>query len=205
MDGVILDSEKLYIRFWCEAGRLCGYPFETKHALAIRSLARPFAIKRLQGFFGGDFDYDKVRNKRIELMESYVEQNGIDLKPHAESTLKELKNRGYKIALATATPPERAKRYLVRAKLYDYFDKIICSAMVKLGKPEPDIYLKACEEIGYSPEECIAVEDSPNGVQSAYRAGCRTVMVPDMDEPDKATRGMTYAVIKDLKELVGLC
>lgn len=205
MDGVILDSEKLYVRFWREAGRACGYPFETKHALAIRSLARPFAIQKLQGFFGEGFDYDEVRNKRIELMENYVEQNGIDLKPYAEYTLKELKKRGYKIALATATPPERAQRYLTRSGLYDYFDKIICSAMVKLGKPEPDIYLKACEEVGFLPEECIAVEDSPNGIQSAYRAGCRAVMVPDLDEPDDAAREMTYAVVKDLEELLDIC
>lgn len=205
MDGVILDSEKLYVRFWREAGQSCGYPFEVKHALAIRSLARKFAIERLRGFFGESFDYDAVRNKRIELMESYVEQNGIDLKPYAEHTLSELKKRGYTIALATATPPERAKRYLTRSGLYDYFDKIICSAMVKLGKPEPDIYLKACEEVGFLPEECIAVEDSPNGVQSAYRAGCNTVMIPDMDEPDDKTRAMTYAVIGNLKELLNLC
>ena len=205
MDGVILDSEKLYVRFWCEAGRACGYPFNTEHALAIRSLARPFAIERLKGFFGESFDYDKVRDKRIELMENYVNKNGIELKPYAEYTLSELKNRGYKIALATATPPERAKRYLSGSGLYDYFDKIVCSAMVRLGKPEPDIYLKACEELGFLPRECIAVEDSPNGIQSAYRAGCRAVMVPDMDEPDDAVHGMTYAVIDNLKELLDLC
>lgn len=205
MDGVILDSEKLYIRFWCEAGRSCGYPFETKHALAIRSLARKYAIERLQVFFGEDFDYDKVRNKRIELMDAYVEEHGIDLKPFAEYALSELRHRGYKIALATATPPERAKRYLDSVGLYDCFDKIICSAMVRMGKPEPDIYFKACEELGLSPEECIAVEDSPNGIQSAYRAGCRAVMIPDMDEPDDSTRAMTYAVKKNLKELLDLC
>lgn len=205
MDGVILDSEKLYVRFWQEAGKSCGYPFEKKHALAIRSLARKYAIERLKGFFGESFDYDAVRNKRIELMDNYVNEHGIDLKPYAKSTLKALKARGYKIALATATPPERAKRYLTGSGLYDYFDKIVCSAMVRLGKPEPDIYLKACEEVGFSPEECIAVEDSPNGIQSAYRAGCKAVMVPDMDEPDDNTRAMTYALIKNLKELLDLC
>ncbi len=205
MDGVLLDSEKLYVRFWCEAGQACGYPFEKKHALANRSLARKFAIERLQGFFGESFDYDKVRNKRIELMDAYVEKNGIDLKPYAEYTLSELKKRGYKIALATATPPERARRYLTRSGIFGYFDKIVCASMVSLGKPEPDIYLKACEELCLEPEECIAAEDSPNGVLSAYRAGCRTVMIPDMDEPDDDTRAMTYAVIKNLKELLGLC
>lgn len=48
MDGVILDSEKLYVRFWKQAGRECGFPWEERHSLAIRSLARPYAIERLK-------------------------------------------------------------------------------------------------------------------------------------------------------------
>ena len=57
MDGVILDTEKLYVRFWCEAANFYGYPMETHHALSIRSMARPFAIAKLKGFFGENFDY----------------------------------------------------------------------------------------------------------------------------------------------------
>ena len=96
MDGVLLDSEKYYVRFWSEAGKACGYPFENKHALAIRSMARPYAIERLKGFFGESFDYDMVRNKRIELMDEYVNENGIELKPYAEYILNYLKEKGYK-------------------------------------------------------------------------------------------------------------
>ena len=72
MDGVILDSEKLYVRFWCEAGNFYGYPMQPEHALGIRSMARPYAIEKLQGWFGESFDYDLVRNKRVELMDAYV-------------------------------------------------------------------------------------------------------------------------------------
>ena len=93
MDGVILDSEKLYVRFWCEAGQFYGFPFERKHALGIRSMARPFAIERLQGWFGDSFDYDTVRNKRIELMNAYVEKHGIEAKPDAEKLLSYLSLR----------------------------------------------------------------------------------------------------------------
>ena len=50
MDGVILDTEKLYVRFWCEAANFYGYPMETHHALSIRSMARPFAIAKLRAF-----------------------------------------------------------------------------------------------------------------------------------------------------------
>ena len=61
--------------------------------------------------------------------------------------------------------------------------------MVEHGKPSPDIYQYACRQLALLPEECIAVEDSPNGVCSAYGAGCNVVMVPDQTEPDEALRG----------------
>lgn len=204
MDGVLLDSEKYYVRFWSEAGKACGYPFENKHALAIRSMARPYAIERLKGFFGESFDYDMVRNKRIELMDEYVNENGIELKPYAEYILNYLKEKGYKTALATATPPARAERYLNKVGLYGYFDKIVTASMVKRGKPEPDIYELAASKLGLNPENCLAVEDSPNGALSALDAGCVTVIVPDMDTPEGEILSRVYKVADDLKEVVAL-
>lgn len=201
MDGVILDTEKLYIRFWSEAGKACGYPFEKEHALSIRSMARPYATERLKGFFGESFDYDKVRNKRIELMDKYVNENGVEVKPYAEFILKYLKDNGYRVALATATAYERTKRYLKGAGLFDYFDKIISAHMVKRGKPAPDIYEYACKCLELKSEECIAVEDSPNGAESAVEAGCLTIMVPDMDKPEGEILNKVYKVVPSLKEL----
>lgn len=204
MDGVILDSEKLYVSFWQKAGLECGYDWQIRHSLAIRSLARPYAIERLRGFFGEDFDYDKVRNRRIELMNAYINVNGIEPKPFARETLSLLRKSGYKIALATATPEDRAREYLEKIDALKYFDEIVSAHMVKRGKPEPDIYLYASKRLGLLPRECVAVEDSPNGIQSAFKAGCVPVMIPDMDEPDESTRKIVYRVLPSLADLKGL-
>ena len=64
---------------------------------------------------------------------------------------------------------------------------LICATMVERGKPAPDVYAYACHTLGVTPEECYAVEDSPNGVRSAHDAGCRVIMIPDLTQPDKAT------------------
>lgn len=204
MDGVVLDTEKLYVRFWCEAANFYGYPMEKHHALSIRSMARIFAIEKLKGYFGEDFDYYAVHDKRIELMDKYISEKGIETKPYAEYLLKYLKDKGYKTAIATATALERTEKYLKQVGLYKYFDKIICASMVNKGKPEPDIYLKACESIGLKPCECIALEDSKNGIISASSAGCNTVMVPDLDGPDDEILSLTYSIVKDLKEVINL-
>ena len=198
MDGVILDSEKLYVRFWCEAGRFYGFPMEEKHALSIRSMARPLASVKLRGIFGSSFDYDAVRSKRVELMDKYVEENGIELKDGAEDLLVHLKENGYRIALATATPPERAEKYLRAHDLYKYFDVTVSASMVSLGKPAPDIYLRAAEMLGLSAQSCLALEDSPNGIRSASSAGCVTVMVPDLDLPNDDILPLLHSVANGL-------
>lgn len=198
MDGVILDSEKLYVRFWCEAGRFYGFPMEEKHALSIRSMARPLASEKLRGIFGSSFDYDAVRSKRVELMDKYVEENGIELKDGAEDLLVHLRENGYRIALATATPPDRAEKYLKAHDLYKYFDVTVSASMVSLGKPAPDIYLRAAEMLGLSAQSCLALEDSPNGIRSASSAGCVTVMVPDLDKPDDDILPLLHSVANGL-------
>lgn len=204
MDGVILDTEKLYVRFWCQAANFYGYPMEKHHALSIRSMARPFAIEKLKGYFGEDFDYYSVHSKRIELMGRFIEEYGIETKPYAEEILTFLKENSYKTAIATATALDRTEKYLKQVGMYGYFDKIICAAMVKQGKPKPDIYLRAAEELGLNPGECIAVEDSPNGIRSASSAGCKAVMIPDLDTPDCETKKLTYAVLDNLNDIKSL-
>ncbi len=201
MDGVILDSEKLYVRFWCEAGRFYGFPMEEKHALSIRSMARPLASEKLKGVFGNSFDYEAVRTKRVELMDDYVEKNSIEIKEGAKELLLYLTENGYKVALATATPPKRAERYLKIHDLYKYFDVTVSASMVGIGKPAPDIYLKAAEMLGISPQSCIALEDSPNGIKSASSAGCVTVMVPDLDKPSDDIIPLLYDVANGLNDV----
>lgn len=202
MDGVILDTEKLYVRFWCEAANFCGYPMEHWHALSIRSMARPFAIERLKGYFGEDFDYYAVHDKRIELMDKYIEENGIEAKKGAKALLSYLKNNGYRVALATATGIERTEKYLKQQGLYEYFDEIVCASMVEHGKPEPDIYLYAADKLGLTPQECIALEDSQNGIKSASSAGCKTVMVPDLDEPADEIKPLLYDIADCLEDVI---
>ena len=88
--------------------------------------------------------------------------------------------------------------------LYDYFDEIICATMVEHGKPAPDIYRYACEQLHLAPAECMAVEDSPNGVSSAYDAGCKVVMVPDQAPPDEETKKKIAACPDSLNEIIKL-
>ena len=79
MDGLVLDTEKLYTRFWQEAAIACGYPMTKEQALGMRSLNRGAGLAKMQSYFGPAVDYDFIRNKRIELMDGFIAENGVEL------------------------------------------------------------------------------------------------------------------------------
>lgn len=201
MDGTIIDTEKYYREFWPKALAEFGYHMTDEQVLSIRSLGRPFAPARFKEWYGEDFDYHKVRDRRQQMMNEYLDKTGISRKPGAVEILTELKKRNIASAVATASDIVRTEKYLGQVGLKDYFTRLICASMVKEGKPAPDIYIYACEQLGFRPEECIAVEDSPNGIISAYRAGCKVIMVPDQTPPDDEVAPYLYASVESLDKI----
>ncbi len=179
MDGLILDTEKLYQRFWKEASKQCGYEMPQEIALKLRSLDNNLARSLLKDHFGTDYSYDDVKKVRVKLMADYVNENGISAKTGVRDLVNYLKENKYKIAVATATNYKRANLHLTLAGVRDCFDSIICACELEHGKPYPDVYLYACERLGLKPRECMALEDSPNGIKAAFAAGCVPVFVPD--------------------------
>ena len=77
MDGLMLDTEKLLMRFWIESAKEYGFDMKPEHVLSIRSLAGKYAAPKLQGIFGKEFNYHSVRNRRIQLMNKFIEENGV--------------------------------------------------------------------------------------------------------------------------------
>lgn len=204
LDGTLIDTEKIYSVLWPKAVAEMGYEMTHDMYLSMRSLGRPFAPKRMEEWFGANFDYDGARKIRKGYFDKYIEENGIDRKPGAIELLEYLRGKGYITAVATATDIERATEYMEMTGLNGYFDKVISATMVKEGKPSPDVYLYACEQLGLSPAECVAVEDAPNGITSAYRAGLNVIMVPDQSEPDEEIYKMIKCKVDRLDVIIGI-
>lgn len=204
MDGVLIDTEKHYNAAWCQAATEAGFPFTREHALLLRSCEAKEGEKLMQGIFGPSFDYYAIRERRRELVRERLAQYGLEKKPGVEETLRFLRAKGIKTAVATATALDITKSHLTTIGVCDLFDSIVSAKNVAHGKPEPDVYLYACEQIGERPQDCMAVEDSPNGILAAYRAGLRTVMVPDLTQPDEELAKYLYACVNSLSDLCEL-
>lgn len=204
MDGVVLDTEKLYCRFWMEAAKSLGYPMTVEQALGMRSLNAQAGQAKLESYFGPGVSREIMKEKRIEFMEAYISVHGVDPKPGIHELLRELKSRGIRTAITTSSPMERVRRYLRPLGLLEQFDCLCSGHDVPHGKPEPDIYLHGAASVGLEPAECLAIEDSHAGVLSASRAGCMTVLIPDLDEPAPETLEPVYACCEKLMDILGL-
>ena len=200
LDGTIIDTEKYYRLYWPKAFAKFGYTITDEQGLGMRSLGSPYVEEYLQNIFGKKIETTDIKNYARSLVDESVKINGLELKDGVVECLKYLKTQDVKIAIVTATAIERTEMYVKKAKLEEFFDDIISAKNVPRGKPAPDVYLTACEKLNVKPEETIAVEDSPNGVMSASRAGCNVVMVPDQTEPDGELMKCLFGNIKSLRE-----
>ncbi len=207
MDGVITDTEKLYRRFQMEEGKSNGITEEEmlKVCLAIAGGNKYANKPKFEAIVGRGIDYFEYRENMMARMDAYIRENGVELKPGVKEVLSYLKDKGIKIGLATSTARDRATGYLVDHDIYKYFDALVFGDMVTNGKPAPDIFLKACEELGVDLSEAMTVEDSINGIKSASAAGTFPVMVVDLIEPNDEIRLLAkkiYRAITDIKELI---
>ena len=106
LDGLMIYTEKLLQRFWCEAAREFGYPMKPEHSLKIRSLNAKLAEPLLKELVSKDFDYQKVRKRRIERMNAYIMEHGVEEKEGLKELLSYLQEQKYDLAVATATDYE---------------------------------------------------------------------------------------------------
>lgn len=201
MDGVLFDTERIYMDAWKEVADRQGVQDIEQVALRCIGLNAAGTEKVFLEHYGADFHYESFRRAASDRFCEKVEQDGLPVKPGVRELLSWLKSENYRIALASSTKKSRVVEQLGRAGLLDYFQVVIGGDMVQNGKPDPEIYLTACEQLGVHPAETYAVEDSPNGIRSAHGAGMRTVMVPDLIQPDKELERLLYRLCRDLTEV----
>ena len=202
LDGVVIDTEKLYTRFWMEASRELGHPMTFAQALQMRSLGSRESQEKLDSFFGAAvLPYADLRARRIELMEAFIAEHGVEEKRGIRELLAHLKEKNIPRAITSSSSIPVIRRHLGNLGLLDGFTALCSGKDVPMGKPAPDIYLHGAAQLGVKPEECIALEDSKNGLLSAHRAGCKPVMVPDLWQPDEEILQVICGTYSDLEQV----
>ena len=200
----MFDTESLAIKAWCFVFAKMGY----QNVQDIASKAIGLDETKTKGifleFFGKGFDFETAKTGRVNYVIDYVAKNGMPVKPGLYQLIDFLEANDYRITIATSTKREIVDYYLRNADLTKHFPNFISGDMVEHGKPHPEIYLKACEILDISPDNCLALEDSPYGITSAYRAGMKSVMIPDLLPPTTETEEKTVATLNSLVDVIAL-
>lgn len=169
-----------------------GYDLTDEQVLYKRSLGQAYIYDYFKGLFDDEIDYDAIKIYCVTLVEERLKAEGIRLKINL------------KVAIVTTSDLDRTKKYIDNLNIINYFDSIISTKSVENVKPAKDVYVYACNEFNVEPCECITVEDSSNGITSAYSAGCNVIMIPDQSIPTEDEKNKIVAYFDDMSKIIDL-
>lgn len=201
MDGLMFDTEKVFIMAWDYAGKKIGIGkagYMVYKTLGM-NIVSSYNVWREE--FGDRYNQEEFRKYTKEFLQKYYSENTVPVKKGLYNLLNYLKENSFKMAVASSSPRWEVEKHLKDANIYEYFTGIVCGDMVQNSKPDPEIYLKACELLEANPSECYALEDLKNGLLSAYRAGCKPIMVPDLWQPDEEILNVIVGKYEELDEV----
>jgi len=204
MDGLMFDTERLTIQAWDYAGEKLGIGKMGHMVYKTLGMSVENSRKIFIEEYGDKIVEEDLTEYAREFFNDYFNEYGTPLKPGLIELLSYLKENNYKIAVATSSNKEVALNHFKRANITEYFKVIVCGDMIENSKPAPDIYLKACELLGVIPSECLAIEDSPNGIRSAFSAELKPVMIPDLIQPTEEILEMVNYKLANLNEVIHL-
>lgn len=202
VDGVIFDTERMSSKFWKKT--MDRYGLEMNDEIYTEVMGRNVdgIISGLEEIYGKDtLDFRKVASEKTAEMVEELDSKPIPILPGVFEILDYLKLKGYKLAVATSTRKERAEKRLKKEDIYDYIDEFMYGDQVEHSKPNPEIFLKVAEKLNLQPSECLVLEDSPAGVEAAYRGGFRCIHVVDMKKTTEEMKKQIIASCENLHEV----
>ncbi|MDX2319672.1 MAG: HAD family phosphatase [Moritella sp.] len=204
MDGLLLDTERVCKGVFEEACASLSIPFLEDVYLDIIGRNAQGIEKVIRAGYGRDLDYPVLHNAWKTRYNAVVKHQAIPVKDGVVELLTWLKNHNIPTAVATSTQQDIAKIKLSLAGLDHYFDNLTTGCEVKNGKPDPEIYLLAAERLNIQPQQCLAFEDSNNGVRSAVSANMQTFQIPDLVQPSTQIRTLGHTISASLSDVLAV-
>ena len=205
MDGLMVDTESLATEAFIHSAKKQGYDMIKEETLLVLG----FTTKSIYEFWENYFKNSDVSGKQLvddhyKYIENILFTTGPRKMPYIEELLKYLKERNYKVAVASSSNMNHIINNMEKTGLKKYIDEFASGAEVENGKPAPDVFLLAAKRLGVKPEECLVLEDSKAGVIAGSSAGAKVIMVPDMFKPDEVCKEKAYRIVNNLGEVISI-
>lgn len=205
MDGTIFDTESIHKVCWDKAMEEAGIPYTSSTFYDLIGLNDESTKNYLLKNFGiSERKYADLSIYAYELSQKYTRENGVPVKKGFFELQKYLKEHSIKTAVVTSSVCSVAENNFKLADITIPFDVIIGGDCVTKGKPDPEPYARAAEKLGLPPEECLAVEDSTNGIKSAFAAGIKCVYIKDIVDVPSEIRSLAAYEAQSLDKIIDI-
>jgi len=196
----MFDTESIYQKGWELMAHRYGQVYDPEFQIAACGTTGETMIRIVNEYYPG-IDAENFIKDCSEWVEEQVK---IELpeKPGLHEILDYVKEKEWKMAVASGSKKEIILHNLKKAGISDLFDAVASGYEVENGKPAPDVFLLAAARLNLEPGECYVIEDGANGVRAAVAAGCDTIMVPDIIKPDDEMRNISLAVCDSLLDVM---
>ncbi len=172
MDGVLIDSERLYNVSDAELFAELGLPFGTREIEAITGASyREFGRQVKSWHPDIALSEEELCTRYADSLLNALKRGEVQLEPGVEDWMRRLKQAGVQMTIASSSIAPMVHYIIERFALDNYLTGAVTGSDVLRGKPSPDIFLKAAELLGVEPQRCLVIEDSENGIKAALAAG----------------------------------
>lgn len=202
MDGLLFDTETIYVEYGREVAKEKGYTITNDIVEKTTGVTNDKARILFKEALGQDFPYDEMMGK----VKNFILEKGlkgkVPLKLGALELLEFLKKNNKQMILATSSDLHLAEALTEGKDIKKYFSHLVTAEDVVHGKPDPEVFLISAKKAGASPEKTVVFEDSFNGIRAAHAAGTFPIMVPDKLKPTEEIEKLVYKKFDNLLEVL---
>ncbi len=192
LDGTLIDS----MWMWKEIDREYLEKYGIDLPEDLQKTIEGMSFMEMANYFKERFSIadsiDTIQNEWIQ-MSLYKYENEVTLKKYTREFLEQLKQNKYQIGIATSSNIRIVNCVIDALQIREFFHTIVTTCDVDRGKPAPDVYLRAAENLGVAPNECIVFEDVPAGILAGKSAGMNVCAIEDMYSMNQKNEKMSLA------------
>ncbi len=201
MDGTLVDSEIIWQRVETELFERRGLVYDDAVREQVIGLRLDEFFERLIAFYGLNETVEALVKELEDGLIAYIDL--IERKPGAQEMIDYVAALGVPFCIASSSPLRVIEAVVQAQGWANTIVHLYSADDVEQGKPAPDIYLHACEQLQVNPQRCLALEDSPNGARAAVAAGMTCAVVPDYHSTPDKFNGITPHIYGSLHDVLG--
>ncbi len=203
MDGVMYDTERLDLEGFREAAGQLNVPLTDEHILGFRGRRAEGNAELFEALgLGKAQTYHDLRKLRVDYVNRYIAEKGLPVKPGLFELLQYCQENDIPVIVATGTDRDIAEANWEQSGVVPYLSGSVCGDEVTKSKPDPQTFLLAAEKAGVPIEQCVILEDSPNGVKSALASGGKVILIPDLTPASEDEKRDCNFVVETLADVI---